>query len=59
MGTFEKFVIRAVLSCFFALLISKFFFNSISVLKVAGLACVLLGLSYVLEYLKKRESSFD
>lgn len=55
MGAFERFVIRAVLSCLFGLLISRFFFNEFSLLKVAGLASVLLGLAYILEYLKKRK----
>jgi Flp pilus assembly protein TadB len=54
LGTLERFLIRGVLSLVFAALISRFFFPEGSVLSVLGLAGVLLGLAYCLEYLRKR-----
>ncbi len=54
MGPMEIFLIRAVLSLLFAVLISRFFFADRGVLPVAILAAVLLMLAYCLEYLRKR-----
>ncbi len=54
MGSFEIFVIRALLSVLFAFFICHFFFQKIGVLKVAGFAILMLGLSYLMEYLRKR-----
>jgi uncharacterized membrane protein HdeD (DUF308 family) len=50
----ERFVIRGVLSLLFAVLISRFFFPNGGIPAVLGLAVVLLGLAYCLEYLRKR-----
>ena len=55
MPTYQIFIIRALLSVIFALLISRFFFQNTTTIKVAGLASVMLGLAYVLEYFRKRE----
>lgn len=54
MGPFEIFVIRALLSGLFAFFICRFFFQEVPVLKVVGFAILMLGLSYGLEYLRKR-----
>jgi uncharacterized membrane protein len=55
MGTFERFVIRLVLSIVFAFLISRFFFPNGPLFKVFGLALVMLGLAYFFEYRRKRD----
>ncbi|MDY6974108.1 MAG: hypothetical protein SV775_17605 [Thermodesulfobacteriota bacterium] len=54
MGSFEIFVIRFVLSVMFAFFVSRFFFQDMAVIKVFGLAVVMLGLAYVSEYFRKR-----
>ena len=54
MGSFEILVIRAVLSGLFAFFICRFFFGKVAVIKVVGFAILMLGLSYGLEYLRKR-----
>ena len=54
MGTLTIFVIRCILSGLFALLISRFFFQHMALYKVLGLGIMLLGLAYLLEYVKKR-----
>ena len=54
MGVFEIFVIRVGISIMFAFLICRFFFQSTPVVRVFGLAFVLLGVAYVLEYVRKR-----
>ncbi len=50
------FCIRAVLGVAIAILITRMFRGSVSPTYVAGLAVVLVGLSYVLEYFRKRKS---
>jgi hypothetical protein len=50
-----RFVIRAILSVLLALVISRMFFESQEVYKVAGLAVALLGFAYLFEYTKKRD----
>jgi len=54
LGPLERFLIRGVLSLLFAVLISRFFFPDGGVPGILGLAAVLLGLAYCLEYLRKR-----
>ncbi len=54
MGPFETFMIRALLSGLFAFFICKFFFGKVAVMRVTGFAILMLGLSYGLEYLRKR-----
>jgi hypothetical protein len=54
MGKPELFALRFILSIIFAVLISRFFFQNMAIMKVCGLALILLGLAYLLEYLRKR-----
>ena len=54
MGKLEIFAIRFILSVIFAFLVSRFFFQELAVIKVFGLAIILLGLAYMFEYLRKR-----
>ena len=56
MGGFTLFIIRAMLAAAFAVLIGRFFFQGTPVIKVTLLATVLLGLAYLFEYTKKRDS---
>ncbi len=55
MHPFIIFIIRAVLGVAFAILITRMFRGSASTEYVAGLAVVLVGLAYVLEYFRKRK----
>lgn len=55
MGSFYIFFIRLILSFLIALLISRFFFQGTSIVKVLGLAVILFVLAYVFEYTKKRD----
>ncbi|MFH1952227.1 MAG: hypothetical protein ABIL06_11495 [Pseudomonadota bacterium] len=47
-------VIRLILSGVFALVISRLFFQDLSVSKVLGLGVVLFGFAYLFEYVRKR-----
>ena len=52
---FILFIIRAILGVAIAILITRMFRGSASPEYVAGLAAVLVGLAYVLEYFRKRK----
>jgi hypothetical protein len=54
MGKLEIFFIRFVLSIMFAFFLSRFFFQNLPMVKVFGLAILMLGLAYLLELLRKR-----
>ena len=56
MHPFILFFIRAVLGVAIATLITRMFRGEINTAYVAGLAAVLVGLAYVLEYFRKRKS---
>jgi len=55
MRKLEIFVIRFFLAVVFAFLVSRFFFEKIAVIKIIGLAFILLGLAYLFEYIRKRD----
>ena len=55
MHPFIIFIIRAILGVAIAILITRIFRGSASTEFVAGLAVVLVGLAYVLEYFRKRK----
>ncbi|MFO7740510.1 MAG: hypothetical protein R6V46_18675 [Desulfatiglandaceae bacterium] len=55
MGKVEIFALRLILSILFAVLISRFFFQNMEMVKIIGLGVVLFGLAYLLEYLRKRD----
>jgi hypothetical protein len=48
------FAVRVIISVLFALFIAYFFFRNTSAFLVLGLSVGLLGLAYLLEYLRKR-----
>ncbi len=54
MGGFNLFVMRAVLGLVVAVVITKMFRGTIDPGYVAGLAIILVGLAYALEYLRHR-----
>ena len=53
---FHIFVIRAFLGVAFAVVMSRFFFQKINFISVAGLAVFLVGMAYLLEYYRKKKS---
>ena len=59
MGKLEIFFIRLVLSIMFAFFLSRFFFQNMPMIKVFGLAVIMLGLAYVLEFFRKRNKGED
>ena len=59
MGKPEIFLIRLVLSILFAFVLSRFFFDNMPMIKVFGLALILLGVAYLLEFLRKRNREED
>ncbi len=54
MGPFEIFIIRLIIAGIFSFFICRVFFQGVSLIKVSGLASVMLGLAYLFEYLRKR-----
>jgi hypothetical protein len=55
MRVLRRFFIRLLVSVLLALLIGLFFFNGNLPIKISGLAVVMLILSYLFEYTKKRD----
>jgi hypothetical protein len=54
MGSTEVFIIRFAVSIIISLLICRFFFSELEMLRVFILALFMMGLAYFLEYLRKR-----
>jgi uncharacterized membrane protein HdeD (DUF308 family) len=50
------FVIRAVLGAVFAVILTRFFYPNAHIVYVMGFAFVLVGMAYLLEYLRRRKS---
>ncbi|MDQ1334522.1 MAG: hypothetical protein QG552_1472 [Thermodesulfobacteriota bacterium] len=48
-------VIRLILSGIFAVIISRLFFNHMSVIKVIGLGVALFGFAYLFEFVRNRD----
>ena len=55
MNKFYVFLFRAVLAAVFAIIVSRFFFQDTSLIKVPGLGAALLGFSYLFEYIRKKD----
>ena len=55
MNPFILFFIRAILGVAIAVVITRMFRGEASVIYVAGLAVILVGLAYVLEHYRKRK----
>jgi hypothetical protein len=54
MGPFQLFGIRLILSVVFAFIAAKIFLKDTDIVRVGGLALLMLGLAYLLAYLRKR-----
>ena len=54
MANFQKFVIRAILGLFVAVIITRMFRGHIDPYYVVGLAIILVGIAYFSEYLRMR-----
>lgn len=52
-------VIRLVLSGIFAFVISRLFFDDMSVAKILGLGVALFGFAYLFEYVRNRNKGGD
>jgi len=50
------FVIRAVLGAVFAVILTRFFYPNAHIVYVMGLGFALVGMAYLLEYLRRRKS---
>jgi hypothetical protein len=55
MNRFNIFIMRAILSAFFAVVITRFFYGRVAPLYVAGLTIFLMGMSYVTEYYRSKK----
>jgi maltodextrin utilization protein YvdJ len=59
MKTLHTFLVRLILSLIFAYIVGLVFFKGVQLIKVMGLAGVMLVLAYLFEYTKKREGNGD
>ncbi len=55
MNRFNILIMRAVLSAFFAVIITRFFYGRVEPLYVVGLAIFLMGMSYLTEYFRNKK----
>ena len=55
MGTYSIFLIRLVVSIIVAFLISRLFFQGASMVKILGLAAIMLILAYLFEFTRRKE----
>ncbi|MBL0713142.1 MAG: hypothetical protein JJV98_05530 [Desulfosarcina sp.] len=55
MPAYQIFIIRALLGLGMAVLLVRMFGKSTDPLYIAGLATILVGLAYFMEYLRKRK----
>ena len=55
MGTYSIFLIRLVVSIIVAFLITRLFFQGASMVKILGLAAVMLILAYLFEFTKRKD----
>ena len=53
---FQLFVIRAIIGIAFSVLLIRFFYPNATVIHIAGLAVFIVGLAYVLEYFRLKDS---
>ncbi|MBW2010108.1 MAG: hypothetical protein JRG68_06935 [Deltaproteobacteria bacterium] len=56
MNKLNIFVIRAVLGAVFAVILTRFFYPNAHIVYVMGLVFALVGMAYLLEYLRRRKS---
>jgi uncharacterized membrane protein HdeD (DUF308 family) len=53
---FHIFIIRAILGAVFAVVLTRMFYPGANLTYVIGLCMILVGLSYLAEYLRKRRT---
>ncbi len=56
LNQFYIFVIRAILGTVFAVFLTRFFYAQTDVFHVAGLAVFLVGIAYLLDYIRSKKS---
>lgn len=56
MPRYQVFVIRAIVGLGIAVVMSRFFFQRIDAISVGGLTIFLVGMSYVTEWFRNRNS---
>ncbi len=49
------FILRAFLGVVFAVIVTRMFYGDVHIIKVAGLAVILVGLAYFAEFLRHRK----
>lgn len=55
LNQFHIFVIRAILGVIFAVILTRFFYAKIDVFHVSGLAIFLVGIAYLLDYIRSKK----
>jgi uncharacterized membrane protein len=55
MGSLYAFIVRVGLSILLAVMICRFFFKGTSVIKIFGLALIMLGLAYLFQYTRRKD----
>ncbi len=55
MGAFSVFLIRLIVSIMLAFLIGRLFFQGASMLKIFGLAAIMLVLAYLFEFTRRKD----
>ncbi|MCK4468898.1 MAG: hypothetical protein KAU60_11145 [Desulfobacterales bacterium] len=55
MNQFHIFVIRAILGLIFAVILTRFFYAQTDVFYVSGLTIFLVGIAYLLDYIRSRK----
>jgi uncharacterized membrane protein HdeD (DUF308 family) len=51
---FQVFIIRAILGVVFGVILSRFFYPNAPLVFIIGLVLVLVGMAYLVEYLRNR-----
>jgi uncharacterized membrane protein HdeD (DUF308 family) len=55
LNQFHIFVIRAILGLIFAVILTRFFYAQTDVFYVSGLTIFLVGIAYLLDYIRSRK----
>lgn len=56
MNKFNIFIMRAVLGAVFAVFLTRFFYGKVNTVYVVGLGIFLVGVAYLLEYLRNKRT---
>lgn len=55
MSATQRLIIRALLGVVFGIILARFFYPKASPVFVAGLCAILVGLAYLVQYLRRRK----